>query len=472
MLATPQGNLGAPRALGKPRRTFARALGCPLERPIRKIGPAGRFANRYTRWLMTKSLGETRQRRFLRSGTSARPLCRGCGRALVAWVSTDESADAAKVAVAGSCFCDRITALPTRTRILLLQHPREQRVAVGTARMAQLALPNSRLRVGLDFAEDSEVLKALDPSSLTYVLFPGPGALPVERLPRDRPVTLVVLDGTWWQARKLLKLNPAIAELPRVAFHPHKASAYVIRRQPADFCVSTIEALAEVLSVLEPEGGPFARLLDPFHAMVERQRWFQAKVRSSRHRSARRERVSPRDVLAARLAANWSRLVCVHGEANAWPRHHPEREEPETVHWVAHRPATAETFEAVMAPRQVLAKATPLHVELSPERLRSGGTVQQWHDAWMGFTRPDDILVMWGTYYRDLAAADGLPLSVPSLNLRDEVSRLLRRRFGTVEASMDSLGAKPAPLALPGRGGRRLAALVGALESLRAATRA
>ena len=420
---------------------------------------------------MAISFGENRCQRSKRDEISARPLCRGCGRALVAWVRADESADASPVAVAGACSCDRITVLPTRTRILLLQHPREQRVAIGTARMAQLALPNSRLRVGLDFAADPEVQAALSHSAATYVLFPGLDTSPVENLPRDREITLIVLDGTWWQARKLLKLNPAIAALPRIAFRPRKPSAYVIRREPADFCVSTIEALAEVLKVLEPEGDRFGRLLDPFHAMVARQRWFQDEVRSSRHRAALRPRVSPRKALASRLAADWSRLVCVHGEANAWPRHHPAREDPETVHWVAHRPATSETFEAVMAPRHVLAKSTPLHVELSRERLHAGGTVQQWHDAWKGFTKPGDILVMWGTYYRDLAAADGLPLSVPSMNLRDEVSRLLRRRFGTVEASMAFLGAKPTPLALPGRGGRRLAALVGALESLRVGDR-
>ena len=332
--------------------------------------------------------------------------------------------------------------------------------------MAQLALPNSRLRVGLDFANDEEILRILARPASAYVLFPGPGALPIEDLPRDHAVTLIVFDGTWSQARKLLKLNPAVAGLPRVAFHPNTPSAYVIRREPAAFCVSTIEALAEVLTVLEPEGGPFARLLDPFHAMVERQRWFQTEVHASRHAFTRREKTSPRDKLAARLAASWPRIVCVHGEANAWPRHHPEREEPETVHWVAHRPATAETFEAVMAPRQALAEATPDHVELPAERLRAGFTVRQWHDAWMGFARPDDILVMWGTYYRDLAAADGLPLTAPSMNLRDEVSRLLRRRFGTVEASMGPLGARPKPLELSGRGGRRLSALVGALESL------
>src|SRR5262245_35811040 len=105
-----------------------------------------------------------------------RQLGPGCGRPPVAWVRTGKSADAPRVAVGGACFCDRITVLPTRTRILILQHPREQYVAIGTARMAHRALPNSRLRVGLRFAEDSEVLAALADSPSTYVLFPGPSA--------------------------------------------------------------------------------------------------------------------------------------------------------------------------------------------------------------------------------------------------------------------------------------------------------
>lgn len=359
--------------------------------------------------------------------------------------------------------------LPTRTRILLLQHPRERHMAIGTARMAHLALPSSRLRVGLDFANDPEVLAAMERSAETFVLFPGPDALPIETIPRDRDLTLIVIDGTWSQARKLLKLNPAIAGLARIGFSPRAPSAYRIRRQPADFCVSTIEALAEVLGVLEPGGERFERLLDPFHAMVERQRWFRDEVRTSRHRaSPRAAGVTPAKALATRLDADWQRLVCVHGEANAWPRHHPERQEAETVHWVAHRPATAETFQAVLAPRRVLGPATPKHVELSAEQLLAGGSVQQWQDAWKDFARPDDILVMWGTFYRDLACADGLPLVLPSVNLRTEASRLLRRRVGTVETALAALDATPAALALPGRGGRRLGALVGALEALRA----
>ena len=370
------------------------------------------------------------------------------------------------------CVCSHITSLPTRTRVLLLQHPREQQVAIGTARLAHLALPSSTLRVGLDFAGDPVVAAALAGPAPAYLLFPGAGALDVSELPRGAPLTLVVLDGTWWQARKLLKLNPMLGALPRVAFTPRQLSDYRIRRQPAEHCVSTIEALAETLSALEPDAGPFARLLDPFRAMVARQQWYAAEVRSQRHlHPVRPRRPSRRERFAERLAADWSRLVCIQGEANAWPARAPSRPAPEIVHWVAHRPATGETFEAVIAPRHPLAPSTPRHVALPAERLQAGGTVEEWHRAWRAFLQPGDLLVQWGHYYSALAARDGLDLGSfdeDAIDLRPEVSQILKRRLGGVEQCLPALGLPPAIAALQGRGGGRLAALVAAVTALRA----
>ncbi len=365
------------------------------------------------------------------------------------------------------CFCDRITLLPTRHRLLLLQHPRERRMGIGTARLAHLALPGSQLRVGLDFSTDP-VVRALLAQPPAYVLFPGPQALPPEQLPGDRPITLVVLDGTWAQARKLLTLNPAIAALPRVAFRPRRPSAYEIRRQPAEFCLSTIEALAEVLERLEPDAGGFERLLDPFRAMVERQQWFETAVQSRRHRRVypRPARTGGRPALGERLAADWDRLVCVQGEANAWARRDPDRQSPETVHWVAHRPATGESFTAVIAPRRPLAPGTCRHVGLDQSVIHAGISPAQWQAAWADFLRPGDELVGWGTYYRDLAAADGLPVTERFRDVRPELSHLLRRRVGTVEACGEAMNVAPADLGIPGRAGRRLALLVSVLHGL------
>ncbi len=181
------------------------------------------------------------------------------------------------------CYCAHLPTLPTRTRVLLLQHPRERNMAIGTARMAHLALPNSVLRIGVDFAADAVVTGAIAGAAPSYLLFPGPDARDVAELPRDQALNLFVLDGTWWQAGKLLKSNPLLQRLPRVAFTPARPSDYRIRRQPAPFCVSTIEALAEVLNRLEQDRGPFEALLQPFRAMIDRQQWYAAEVRSQRH---------------------------------------------------------------------------------------------------------------------------------------------------------------------------------------------
>ncbi|HUS68388.1 MAG TPA: tRNA-uridine aminocarboxypropyltransferase [Kofleriaceae bacterium] len=377
------------------------------------------------------------------------------------------------------CYCAHLPHLPTRTRVLVLQHPREEWVGIGTARMAHLALPSSTLRVGVDFALDPVVVEALAGTTPSYLLFPGRDAVDVRSIASEAasegaagaPVNLVLLDGTWAQARTLLRLNPAIGALPRIAFTPARPSDYRIRRQPAEFCVSTIEALAEVLTILEPDGGPFERLLDPFRAMVARQQWFETEVRTGRHRrppgSPRRKPARP--TLATRLAADWPRLVCIQGESNGWPIDHATRPPPETVHFVACRPATGETYEIVLAARNGLAPLTPRHLELPEERMRDGASLDAWRRSWEAFARPDDVVVQWGAFHAELACAEGLAMPQRRIDLRAEMAQAIGRRAGTVEACAARLNAQPVPVALPGRGGRRLAALVSLVHALRPA---
>jgi len=363
------------------------------------------------------------------------------------------------------CYCAHVPSLETRTRVVILQHPRERKMPIGTARMAHLGLPNSVLRVGLDFAADPLVQALMTDS--TYVVFPGPSAVTVAELPTDRPINLVVLDGTWWQAGKLLKLNPAVASLPRVAFSPRNPSEYRIRRQPARYCLSTIEALVEVLDGLEPERGPFDRLLAPFRAMVSRQQTFQTEVRSSRHRKVDRP-LLPSPTLAARLQLDWERVVCIQGEANAWPVKAPddERDPPETVHWTAWRAATGETFSAVIAPRNRLAPSTAHHLGLESSALTTGLTVEEWRRRWEAFSRPGDLIVQWGTFCGQLSFGTDLPTPERAVDLRAEALHHLRRKVGAVEECLAALQATAPSLAVPGRAGRRLEAVVGVIKAL------
>ena len=83
-----------------------------------------------------------------------------------------------------------------------------------------------------------------------YLLFPGPQAIDLAVERPAGPITLVVVDGTWWQARKLLKRNAVLATLPQLRFTPPGLSRYRIRREPADHCVATVEALSLTLGAL------------------------------------------------------------------------------------------------------------------------------------------------------------------------------------------------------------------------------
>jgi DTW domain-containing protein YfiP len=365
------------------------------------------------------------------------------------------------------CYCAHLPSLPTRTRVLLLQHIRERRVGIGTARMAHLALPSSVLRVGIDFSDDPVVAEMLADRTPSYLLFPSDDARDVRELAGEAPITLVVVDGTWSQARTLVRVNPKLAALPRIAFTPRRPSEYRIRREPADHCVSTIEALAEVLNILEPQQSPFDPLLNPFRVMVDRQARFAVEVQESRH-ARRHPRVRPAPAtLASRLTADWSRLVCIYGEGNAWPVREASPHEPELVHFVASRPATGELYEALIAPRRPLAPATPHHVGLPAPQLLAGGTVEAWRQSWQAFARPDDILVQWGSFYTNLATADGLTLPSRRIDLRGELTQLARLHGESLEACAHRLGGPVPPPALPGRGGSRLTALQHLLHACR-----
>lgn len=116
------------------------------------------------------------------------------------------------------------------------------------------------------FAEPAELagVGLLYPGDDSVVLGPGDSA----------PRVLVVLDGTWSQARRILRKNEWLLGLPKYALAPsvEERSNYRIRRQPAEHCLSTVECVARVLEAVEPECAAAPELLlRAFDAMVDTQ---------------------------------------------------------------------------------------------------------------------------------------------------------------------------------------------------------
>ncbi|MEC4594180.1 MULTISPECIES: tRNA-uridine aminocarboxypropyltransferase [Nitrospirillum] len=189
------------------------------------------------------------------------------------------------------CVCEGITPIETRLEVLVLQHPQEQDVELGSARLLTLGLARGRLKVGLSWPNLAKALGREGDPRRWAVLYMGSGDDAVATQPGtvrlvdkkgqtvEDPTVLadlegiILLDGSWSQAKALWWRNAWLLKLRRLIVHPDFVSAYGnLRREPRRESVSTLEAGAFALAKLEGDDTLVERLRAPFIALVARYR--------------------------------------------------------------------------------------------------------------------------------------------------------------------------------------------------------
>lgn len=159
------------------------------------------------------------------------------------------------------CLCAEVPRLDTRTEFLVIRHNKEKEKSTNTARMAALALSRCQVLTygapGQPF--DASVLEGPD----TWLLFPD-AQVPAPRA--AAPQRLVVLDGNWGQARRMLQRVPALRRLPGLALPPPPPHTRRLRRPPNPEGMSTLEAMAGAVALLE--GEELARHLYTLHELM------------------------------------------------------------------------------------------------------------------------------------------------------------------------------------------------------------
>ena len=180
---------------------------------------------------------------------------------------------------------------------MVLQHTQEARHALNTGRLAVLGLQNSELLVGECFPDLEAMITA---APRAWLLFPGPEAQPPQPLLGMNEVTvntaevvgshrnalvsiretdqwaaceaplLIVPDGTWRKARKIVQANPVLQNLPRVCLDGGEPSRYRVRKTAEPNAVATIEAIVRTLAILEPDND-FNAVLAPFERLIAQQ---------------------------------------------------------------------------------------------------------------------------------------------------------------------------------------------------------
>jgi DTW domain-containing protein len=284
-------------------------------------------------------------------------------------------------------LCGAIPRVDNRIEVAVLQHPRERTHPFGTAKLAELGL--RRVEVIVDHVgrvrKNPELLGALQHTALLY---PGPAARDVTTLePHERPARLLVIDGTWHHARTLYRDVPGLRALPHLTLPSHARSAFAIRRQPREYCLSTIEAIVLALEALEPDTRGFEELIGAFMTMQNQQLARAGSVgRVRKPARARQSRAIPRA-----LIEEYGSLVVVYAESISDAETEAHRS---LMCCTAERVATGEQFHRVLR-REAVSDAHLEHVGLRREDVAAGCTEEEFGREWSAFVRPEDHLAAW-----------------------------------------------------------------------------
>lgn len=89
-------------------------------------------------------------------------------------------------------------------------------------------------------------------SENTLLLYPSKESVPIEEIDNSNgPFNLILIDGTWPQAKSIYASTPLLQHVKQIRLVTSNISSYVIRTQPMEGCLSTLETAAEALSILE-----------------------------------------------------------------------------------------------------------------------------------------------------------------------------------------------------------------------------
>jgi DTW domain-containing protein YfiP len=189
-------------------------------------------------------------------------------------------------------FAEDIAVIANRVAVVILQHPQEKKEALGTAALAAQSFKRATLKVGLSWPSLTNVLgRSVDPkrwavlylgsakagelaAGLEVVVVDRQGAVLADQRAALAGIEgVIVLDGSWSQAKALWWRNAWLLKCRRIVLGPRRPSRYgKLRREPRRDALSTIEAAAFLVSRLENRPEIETRLGVNFDQLLDRHR--------------------------------------------------------------------------------------------------------------------------------------------------------------------------------------------------------
>ncbi len=214
------------------------------------------------------------------------------------------------------CVCRVMEKETVATRITVVVHFSDVTRKTNTGKLIPTVLTNSEVLVRGTREAPLDITRALQPRHHNVLLFPSADSLamtPAYLESIEKPLNLIVPDGNWNQAGKMEKREKKLAHLQRVHLEIGKPSSYRLRTAAHANWISTFEAVARSLGIVESPALQ-KKLEYFFHVFVERLLYLKGRI--------------PGDEVTGGISREMIRRF--HTENNDWSyinSHNPENEE-------------------------------------------------------------------------------------------------------------------------------------------------
>lgn len=152
------------------------------------------------------------------------------------------------------CICPHLVTHENKTPVTVLMHYRELVTTTNTARIAHLMLKNSSIHCRGLIETRIVDSQGLQDGYTPLYLYPSEESIPltqelVQKL--GGKIQLIVPDGSWRQAKRVSKREPFLKNVQHVKLNDVSAGIFYLRKKIKAEGVSTMEAIARALGVIE-----------------------------------------------------------------------------------------------------------------------------------------------------------------------------------------------------------------------------
>ncbi|MBV7276289.1 DTW domain-containing protein [Clostridiaceae bacterium UIB06] len=153
-----------------------------------------------------------------------------------------------------NCICDKSPKVETRGKIWILSNEREFSRPSNTARILKLINSDStEIFIWERTKEPKKLIENIqDERYETYLLFPAEGELEsrkVEYKRTEKIPAFIIIDGTWKEARKIVRKSEYLKNLKVLSLNPYHKSVYSLRKGAEEGNLCTIESAIEILKL-------------------------------------------------------------------------------------------------------------------------------------------------------------------------------------------------------------------------------